>query len=74
MMPGMDGIEATRRIRSLGGRFAHLVIIALTANALSGIRATFIKEGMDDFLSKPIMVKELKAILVKHLPPEKIIT
>jgi signal transduction histidine kinase/CheY-like chemotaxis protein len=74
MMPGMDGIEATRRIRSLGGRFANLVIVALTANALSGIRATFIKEGMDDFISKPIMVKELKAILAKHLPPEKVIT
>jgi signal transduction histidine kinase/CheY-like chemotaxis protein len=74
MMPGMDGIEATRRIRSLGGRFANLVIVALTANALSGIRATFIKEGMDDFLSKPIMVKELKAILGKHLPAEKIVT
>jgi signal transduction histidine kinase/CheY-like chemotaxis protein len=74
MMPGMDGIEATRRIRSLGGRFASLVIVALTANALSGIRATSIKEGMDDFLSKPIMVKELMAILMKHLPPEKIVT
>jgi len=73
MMPGMDGIEATRRIRSLGDRFTQLVIIALTANALSGVRETFIKEGMDDFLSKPIMVKDLKAILAKHLPPEKII-
>jgi len=74
MMPGMDGIEATRRIRSMGGEFAHLVIVALTANALSGIRETFLKEGLDDFLSKPIMVKDLKSILSKHLPPEKIIT
>jgi len=74
MMPGMDGIEATRRIRSMGGQYARLVIIALTANALSGIRETFLKEGMDDFLSKPIMVKDLKTILSKHLPPEKIIT
>jgi signal transduction histidine kinase/ActR/RegA family two-component response regulator len=74
MMPGMDGIEVTRKIRSLGDRFTRLTIIALTANALTGVRDTFLREGIDDFLPKPIMVKELKAILSKHLSPEKIIT
>ncbi|MDR2314255.1 MAG: response regulator [Spirochaetaceae bacterium] len=73
MMPGMDGIEATRKIRSLGDRYIRLTIIALTANALTGVRETFFREGMDDFLSKPIMVKDLKTILSKHLPAEKII-
>ncbi|GHV84482.1 hypothetical protein AGMMS50230_00900 [Spirochaetia bacterium] len=73
MMPGMDGIEATQSIRALGGQFIHLTIIALTANALSGVRETFLQEGMDDFLAKPIMVKDLKDILSKHLPPEKIV-
>ncbi|MDR2662486.1 MAG: response regulator [Treponema sp.] len=73
MMPGMDGIEATQKIRSLGDHFTRITIIALTANAISGIRETFLREGMDDFLSKPIMVKDLKAILRKHLPPEKIV-
>jgi signal transduction histidine kinase/ActR/RegA family two-component response regulator len=73
MMPGMDGIEATRKIRSLGNRFTRLIIIALTANALTGVKDLFIREGMDDFLPKPIMIKDLKDILSKHLPPEKII-
>ncbi|MDR2073594.1 MAG: response regulator [Spirochaetaceae bacterium] len=73
MMPGMDGVEATRKIRSLGGRYIRLTIIALTANALAEVRETFFREGMDDFLPKPIMVKDLKTILNKHLPPEKII-
>jgi CheY-like chemotaxis protein/nitrogen-specific signal transduction histidine kinase len=73
MMPGMDGIETTLKIRSLGGSFTRLTIIALTANALAGVRDTFLREGMDDYLSKPIMVKDLKSILGKHLPPEKII-
>jgi signal transduction histidine kinase/DNA-binding response OmpR family regulator len=73
MMPGMDGIEATHKIRSLGNQYTHLTIVALSANALSGVRETFLKEGMDDFLSKPIMIKDLKEILTKHLPPEKIV-
>jgi signal transduction histidine kinase/CheY-like chemotaxis protein len=73
MMPGMDGIETTQKIRSLGGHFTRITIIALTANAISGVRETFLREGMDDFLSKPIMVKDLKDILRKHLPLEKII-
>ncbi|MDR2143921.1 MAG: response regulator [Treponema sp.] len=71
MMPGMDGIETTRKIRSLGNRHTRLTIIALTANALSGVREMFLREGMNDFLAKPIMVKELKNILSKYLSPEK---
>ena len=73
MMPGIDGIETTRKIRSMGNQFTRLTIIALTANALSGVREVFLREGMDDFLPKPIMVKDLKDILVKHLPVDKII-
>jgi signal transduction histidine kinase/CheY-like chemotaxis protein len=73
MMPGMDGIETTRKIRSMGERYIRLTIIALTANALAGVQELFFREGMDDFLSKPIMVKDLKTILGKHLPAEKII-
>jgi CheY-like chemotaxis protein len=73
MMPGMDGIETTRNIRAMGDRFTRLTIVALTANALTGVRDSFLREGMDDYLSKPIMVKDLKSILNKHLSPEKII-
>jgi CheY-like chemotaxis protein len=73
MMPGMDGIETARKIRSMGNQFSRLTIIALTANALSGVRDMFLREGLDDFLPKPIMVQELKDILAKYLPSDKIV-
>jgi len=74
MMPGMDGIEATKKIRSMGERYTRLTIIALTANAISGVRELFLREGLDDFLAKPIMIKDLKETLSKYLPLDKIIS
>jgi len=74
MMPGMDGIETTQKIRAMGNQFIQLTIIALTANAISGVRETFLREGMDDFLAKPIMIKDLKDILSKYIPEEKIVS
>ena len=68
MMPEMDGVEATRRIRDLGGIYESLPIIALTANAIQGAREMIINSGMDDFLSKPIVREELAAILYKWSP------
>jgi CheY-like chemotaxis protein len=73
MMPGMDGLDATRIIRNLGGRFETIIIIALTANAVSGVREQFLEAGMNDFLAKPIIISELQGILRKYLPEEKII-
>ncbi len=71
MMPEMDGIDATIAIRSLDGDYyKNLPIIALTANAIMGIRDLFIKEGMNDFLEKPIEMRKLNAILTKWLPQE----
>lgn len=68
MMPGMDGIEATKRIRALPEeRFTTVPIIALTANAVSGVRDMFLKEGMDDFIAKPIEMDEMVRILKKWL-------
>ncbi len=65
-MPGMDGYEATQRIRTkLAGR--RLPIIALTANALSEDRAACAAAGMDDFLAKPVRREELHACLGKWL-------
>jgi CheY-like chemotaxis protein len=74
MMPEMDGIEATSRIRALeneDGYYRNIPIIALTANAISGMKEMFIKHGMNDFLSKPIEISKLNAILDKWLPNEK---
>ena len=69
-MPGMDGMEATQRIRAIadaGSRYTALPIIALTANAVSGMRETFLEDGFDDFLSKPIDTNKLGGILEKWL-------
>jgi signal transduction histidine kinase/FixJ family two-component response regulator/HPt (histidine-containing phosphotransfer) domain-containing protein len=65
MMPEMDGIEATAAIRALGGRYATLPIVALTANVVSGMREMYLENGFDDFLAKPINVSQLDAILQK---------
>jgi len=71
MMPEMDGIEATKIIRSLGGNHADLPIVALTANAIVGAKEMFLQNGFDDFLSKPIEVNKLNSILAKWIPAEK---
>jgi signal transduction histidine kinase/CheY-like chemotaxis protein len=71
MMPGVDGIEATKRIRALGGVWENLPIIALTADAVSGMREMFLSNGMSDFLSKPIEMEKLHVILSKWIKPEK---
>jgi signal transduction histidine kinase/CheY-like chemotaxis protein/HPt (histidine-containing phosphotransfer) domain-containing protein len=71
MMPGMDGIEATTAIRALGGRFAELPIIAVTANAVAGMKETFLANGFDDFLPKPLEILKLKGLVEKWVPEEK---
>jgi CheY-like chemotaxis protein len=53
-MPGIDGPEAARRIRALGGAVARTPIIALTANVLSHQRQIYLEAGMDAVVGKPI--------------------
>jgi two-component system sensor histidine kinase/response regulator len=53
-MPHMTGVEATQRIRSLGGRAGALPIIAMTANTMIGDREEYIEAGMNDYVPKPI--------------------
>ena len=72
MMPGMDGVEATNEIRKLGGKYKHLAVIALTANAVKGAKEMFLENGFNDLVTKPIDVRELNMALEKWLPPEKI--
>jgi len=72
MMPGMDGVQASRKIRELGGRYEKTPIIALTANATQGARESFLESGMDDYISKPIEIDKLREILEKWIPEDKI--
>jgi CheY-like chemotaxis protein len=72
MMPEMDGVEATQAIRSMSGeRFRTLPVIALTANAVSGMKEMFLANGFNDFLSKPIDTAKLDALLKKWIPEGK---
>jgi len=77
MMPGMDGIEATNQIRELAGSennpyYATVPIIALTANAMVGMKEVFLKSGMQDFLSKPIEIANLNKVMKTWLPYDKV--
>jgi len=69
MMPGLDGIEATQKIRELGSDYAkNIPIIAFSANAVVGNEEMFIKNGFQDFLPKPIDIVRLDLILQKWIP------
>jgi len=70
MMPEMDGIEATQALRTHEEiRWANDVpIIALTANAIAGMREVFLSSGMDAFIAKPVMLHEIEASLRQFLP------
>ena len=66
-MPNLNGIEATKKIRKLAQQFTQLPIIALTANAMTGDRERFIQAGMDDYLTKPVNIKELQRVFNSYL-------
>ena len=78
MMPGMDGVETTEALRELeksgqisGVNDNELTIVALTANAVSGMREKFLSLGFSDYLSKPIETNKLSDILSKWIAEEK---
>lgn len=73
MMPELDGVETTIRIRAMEGNyFKNVPIIALTANAVEGVEREYKEAGMNDWLFKPIRLEQLRDKLIKYLPKEKV--
>lgn len=73
-MPVMDGLEATRQIRALesrNARFGRTPIVALTADAMMGTLERCLAAGMDDYLTKPLDIARLQAVLGQFLAPVK---
>jgi two-component system, sensor histidine kinase and response regulator len=66
-MPVMDGFEATRAIRAAVTAYQHITIVAMTANALKGDREECLAAGMNDYVSKPIKVDDLAAVIEKWI-------
>lgn len=65
MMPEMDGIEVLHVLRKLEG-YNIPPVVALTANAITGMKEMYLKEGFDEYLSKPINVSELNKLIKKY--------
>lgn len=69
MMPVMDGVETLHAIRALEGNPSRdIPIIALTANAVAGARDLYLKEGFQDYLTKPIDADKFENMLIEYLP------
>ena len=68
-MPGMDGLETTRRLRALqnAGSLRRFPIIALTAHAMPSDRQASISAGMDEHLTKPVQLEQLRTVLQRWL-------
>ncbi len=70
-MPEMDGIEATRQIRNLGGNQREVPIVALTADAMTGDREKCLAAGMDDYVTKPFKPDDIRKVLEKYIRGKK---
>ncbi len=73
MMPEMDGVETTHIIKERFPSYANVPIIALTANVAGGARDMLLREGMSDFIGKPISLRTITSKIRRWLPAEKII-
>ncbi|MCR5833324.1 MAG: response regulator [Selenomonadaceae bacterium] len=70
MMPVMNGIETLKEMQRQNILTEDTTIIMLTASAIAGMRETYLREGFNDYLSKPIDVNQLEKMLEKYLPDE----
>lgn len=74
MMPVMDGIEATKKLREMSDEYSKTVpVLALTANAIMEARQQFFDAGMNDFVAKPIEIKDICIKIRRWLPTEYIV-
>ena len=72
MMPGLNGVETLKIMQRDKILSEKTSVIMLTASAMAGMRETYLSEGFNDYLSKPIDVLELEAVLERHLPAEMV--
>jgi CheY-like chemotaxis protein/nitrogen-specific signal transduction histidine kinase len=73
LMPELDGVETTKRIRAMPGPVAEIPIVALTAYTTREDRATYLAEGLDAYVAKPIRGRELFDALAPYLPQAEIV-
>lgn len=72
MMPELDGIETLKISRTMkNSKCMDTPVIALTANAVAGVKEMYLREGFNDYLSKPVNSRQLEDMLRKYLPKEK---
>jgi CheY-like chemotaxis protein len=71
MMPDMDGIEAASIIRQISDYYQTMPLVALTANALTGMREMYLENGFSDFLAKPVEMAKLHSLLATWIPTDK---
>lgn len=73
MMPEMNGVETYTRMKELNSSLnLNTPVIMLTANAITGVREEYLKEGFTDYLSKPVRGDKLEKMILKYLPEEKL--
>ena len=69
-MPEMDGLQATQQIRTIISPERQPYIVALTANAMQGDRERCLEAGMNDYLSKPVKIDDIQAVISRHFGPK----
>ncbi len=73
MMPDMDGMETMYKLRTSDDMdYKETPIIVVTANAITGMREGYLREGFTDYISKPIDTKKLEKMLIQYLPAQKV--